>query len=102
MKHDFPTFPFVVQQILGILGSQIKPKRIFSVVGVLTSLRCCRLGIDNLDKLVMIMKNWSIDAWIDCPRERQSITEFLLKMWVSLTKMIHCWMQLVISILIMN
>jgi hypothetical protein len=53
----FPNVSFVAQQILGILGSQIKTKRTFSIVGVLFRLRCCRLGIDNLDKLVMIMEN---------------------------------------------
>ncbi len=46
---------------------------------MLTSLRCCRLGIDNLDKLVMIMKNWSINARSNCPQKGQSIDEFLIK-----------------------
>ena len=32
----------------------------FSVVGILCALRRCRLGIQNLDALVMILKNWLI------------------------------------------
>jgi hypothetical protein len=31
-------------------------------------LRHYTLGVDNLDKLVMVMKNWSSDAEVDCPR----------------------------------
>ncbi len=34
---------------------------------MLTRLRCCRLRFDNLDALVMICKNSSDDAHIDCP-----------------------------------
>ncbi len=34
---------------------------------MLTSLRCYRLGFDNLDALVMICKNWPNDACTDCP-----------------------------------
>lgn len=40
---------------------------------------CCGLGVDNLDKLVMIMKIWLTNAIIDCPREGQSIDEFFIK-----------------------
>jgi hypothetical protein len=53
----FPYVSFVARQILGILGSQIEIKRIFNIARVLTSLWCCGLGVDNLDKLFMIMKN---------------------------------------------
>jgi hypothetical protein len=47
---------FVAKQILGIPKFQIEIERIFGIVGVLTSLCCCRLGLQNLDKLVIIMK----------------------------------------------
>ncbi len=33
---------------------------------VLTSLRHCRLGLTNLDALVMIYKNWPKDARVGC------------------------------------
>ncbi len=67
---------FVARQILGILGSQIKTERIFSTTGVLTNLRCCRLGVDNFNKLVMVLKNWSGDAKADYPWEGDSIDDF--------------------------
>jgi hypothetical protein len=50
-------------------------ERIFSIVGVLTSLRCCQLGLDNLDALVMICKNWPHDACAGC------LFTLLKKMW---------------------
>lgn len=31
-----------------------------------TSLCPCRLGVENLDKLVMILNNWLKDARVDC------------------------------------
>jgi hypothetical protein len=42
-KHEskFPTFGFLVKQILKIIGSQIETKCIFSFVAILTSLRRC-------------------------------------------------------------
>ncbi len=46
---------------------------------MLTSLWCCRLGVDNLDKLVMILKNWLTNAWTNCPQKRQFIIEFLVE-----------------------
>jgi hypothetical protein len=57
--HDaqFLNVSSVVQQLLGIHGSYIKTKRIFNIARNLTSFRHYKLGIDNLDKLVMIMKN---------------------------------------------
>ncbi len=33
---------------------------------MLTSLRHCRLGLDNLDALVMTCKKWPNDARVDC------------------------------------
>jgi hypothetical protein len=44
-KHEgmFPTIGFLVHKILGIVGSQIETKRIFSLVGFFTSLKKCHL-----------------------------------------------------------
>jgi hypothetical protein len=44
-KHEamFLTFGFFVHKILRIVGSQIETKRIFSLVGILTSLKRCHL-----------------------------------------------------------
>ncbi len=33
---------------------------------MLTSLQQCHLRVENLDKLVMIYKNWPIDAQVNC------------------------------------
>jgi hypothetical protein len=50
-----------------IHGSHIEIDNFFiNVVGVLTSLQHCRLKVNNLNKLVMIMKIWLVDAQIDC------------------------------------
>jgi hypothetical protein len=57
--------------------SHIVIEIIFNIIGVLTSFQCCRLGVDNLDKLVMIMKNCSVDTRSNCPQEWQSIDEFI-------------------------
>jgi len=43
----------------------------------LTSLGHCKLGVENLDKLVIIMKNWSSDARANCMHERKSPDDFL-------------------------
>ncbi len=43
---------------------------------MLINLWCCRLSVNNLNKLVMVMKNWSSDAKVDCPREGDSIDDF--------------------------
>jgi hypothetical protein len=51
-KHEskFPTISFFAKQILGIVGSQIETECIFSLAGILTSFRRCRLQSKNLDK----------------------------------------------------
>jgi len=42
-KHEsmFPTFGFCARKILGIIESQIETKKIFSLIGILTSPRRC-------------------------------------------------------------
>lgn len=76
-EHEkrFPTVGFVARQLLGIPGSQIECERIFSIAGILTSLRRCRLGTENLDALVMIQKNWPFDSRADT-RSHSDITQF--------------------------
>jgi hypothetical protein len=39
----------------------IETKRLFSKIRVITGLRCCQLGIENLNKLVIITNNWPND-----------------------------------------
>ncbi len=50
-----------MQQILGIIGSQIETKCIFSLVGILTNLRWCKLQIDNLEKLIFVYNLMILD-----------------------------------------
>ncbi len=59
-KHEamFLTIGFLARQILSIVGSQIKTKRIFSLVGILTNLRRCHLQSENLEILIFVSKNW--------------------------------------------
>ncbi len=56
----------LAKQILGILASQIETKIIFSIVGVLTTLKRCRLQTNNLDKLIFVHKNWPFDLRVGC------------------------------------
>ncbi len=67
-KHEpmFPIFGFLVRQILSIVRLQINIKRFFSLRGILTNLRRCRLQPYNLEKLIFINKNWSIDPRDGC------------------------------------
>jgi len=62
---------------MGIVGSQIKTKFFFNVAKVITGLKCCWLGIENLDKLVLIMKNWLDDPRFGCKSGFKSFEEFL-------------------------
>jgi hypothetical protein len=61
----FPCEGFLARQYLGIPGSQIEIERIFSVASILTNLRCSRLGLENLNNLIMIYKNWPSDSRTD-------------------------------------
>ncbi len=61
MKHNFQLL-----KILGIVGIQIETKWIFFVAGILTKLYRCRLGIQNLNQLVIISKNWPNDPHFGC------------------------------------
>lgn len=55
-KSMFPTMGFLAHQILGIMGSQIETKRIFSLVDILINLKTCVLS-KNLGKLKFVSKN---------------------------------------------
>jgi hypothetical protein len=47
----------LAQQILGFVGSQIEIEMIFSLAGILTNLKRCRLQLENLEKLIFIRRN---------------------------------------------
>ncbi len=61
---------FLTKQILGILRSQIEIEQGFSLVGVLTTLKCCRLQVDNLDCIITVVKNWPDDPRLNCSRHK--------------------------------
>jgi hypothetical protein len=65
-ESKFLNVRFLARQILGIPSSLIGTEQIFSIAGVLTSLQQCHIRVENLDKLVMIYKNWPIDVQVDC------------------------------------
>jgi hypothetical protein len=52
----------VAQQILGIVGSQIEVERVFDIVNICTNMRQSKLGINFLEMLVSIYKNWPDDV----------------------------------------
>jgi len=58
-KHEslFSIVVFLACQIFRIMGLQIEIEKVFSLVGILTNLKRCKLKIDNLDKLIFINKN---------------------------------------------
>jgi len=56
-QTTFPTLAQVAKQVYCIPGSQAEVERIFSLCGILTGLRRCRLGVPNLEMLVRINKN---------------------------------------------
>jgi hypothetical protein len=55
---------------LGILGSQIETECVFSLVGVLTILKHCRLQVDNLDSIIIVVKNWPNDPRLNCSQHK--------------------------------
>jgi hypothetical protein len=51
---------------LSISTNQIEIKMISSIVEIFISLCKCHLQIDNLNKLIFVNKNWSIDPHVGC------------------------------------
>jgi hypothetical protein len=45
------------------------------MASIITSLRCCQLGIENLDKLILIMKNWLDDPRFGCTNAKPTSIE---------------------------
>jgi hypothetical protein len=57
---------FLANQILGIPRSQIEIKRFFSLVEVWKTLLQFCLQLENLDKIITIVKNWLYDSCMNC------------------------------------
>ncbi len=67
-KHEtmLSSIGFLIKQILGIIGSQIEMKNVFSLIKILINLKRCRLQLDNLEKWIFMNKNWLNDARMAC------------------------------------
>ncbi len=52
--------------IMGIPSSQIETKWVFSLVRVLKALRCSYLQVENMDRIIIVVKNWSNDLRANC------------------------------------
>jgi hypothetical protein len=61
-ERHFSYVGFVPRKILGCVGSQIEVKRVFNIANICTNLCCSRLGMENLEMLINIYKNWPKDA----------------------------------------
>ncbi len=56
---------FIAHQMFGILGSKIEVEYIVIIVGVLTLVCRCKLEVENIDKLVIILNNWPFDVCME-------------------------------------
>ncbi len=63
-KNMFPTVGFCARKLLRIVGFQIEIKKIFPLIGILTSLQRCCLQSNFLDKLIFVSKRWPNDSKI--------------------------------------
>jgi hypothetical protein len=75
-KSMFSIVGFCVGQILGIVGSQIETKRIFSLIRIFIILKRCCLQSKNLDKLILVNKNWPYDPRISY-KSPSSLVDFI-------------------------
>jgi hypothetical protein len=67
-----------VHQIFGIVDSQIETNCVFSIINVLIALKCYWLGLQNIEHLVMLIKNWSNNPHHGCMNfKHQTIEEFV-------------------------
>ncbi len=65
-ESHFLNMGFLVKQILGIMGSQIETKCVFSLANVLTTLKHCHLQVENMDQIIIVVKNWPSGPCHNC------------------------------------
>jgi hypothetical protein len=51
---------------MGIVGLQIEIEQMFNMVNIIVSLKLYQFGIENLDKIMLIVKNWFYDFESSC------------------------------------
>ncbi len=83
-EGQFPNVVFFAKQIMGIPSSQIEIKWVFSLVGVLKALRCSHLQVENMDQIIIVVKNCSDDLHANCKphsnfKQYLKIEKFLAK-----------------------
>ncbi len=66
MKVNLQMLFFWPNKSLGFLVFKLKQKRVFNLVGVLITLKCCRLQVENLDRIIILVKNWPDDSRMNC------------------------------------
>jgi len=71
--NQFPNIDFLAKQIFKILVSRIETKCLFNLVGVLTTLKCCKLHVKNLTHISTMMKNWYNDPCLNCLQHKNLI-----------------------------
>jgi hypothetical protein len=76
LETQFPNVNFLVKQILGILRSHIEIERVFNLASGLTTLKCCRLQVNNLDRIITMVKNWLDGPHLNCSQHKD-LTYFL-------------------------
>jgi hypothetical protein len=64
-ESQFPNVNSIAKHILRIPRSQIEIERVFNLVDVLTTLRHCKLQVDNLNQIITMVKNWLDDPHLN-------------------------------------
>ncbi len=72
----FLTIVFLAWQILKIVGLQLQIEGIFSLAGLFTNIKRCRLQTKNLEKLIFVSKNWPNDLRVGC-KSPFNLVEFI-------------------------
>jgi hypothetical protein len=67
-KHEtmFSIVDFLTIHVLRIVSFQIEIEKKNSLVGIATNLKRCCLQSNNLEKLILVGKNWSNDIKVSC------------------------------------
>jgi hypothetical protein len=67
---------FLAKQIFRILSSQIEINHVFNLTNVWTTLKCCRLQMENMDRIITVVKNWHDDPHHNC-KPNTNLKEYL-------------------------
>jgi hypothetical protein len=65
-EGQFSNVGFLAKQVFGILGFQIEIEKVLSLIGILKTLKCCHLQVQNFDQIITIINNWFDDPCQNC------------------------------------